>query len=1269
MTAGLVFVVGLAAFAAGPGAAFAQPAGQAIYEGPEREFLQGLRDRRMGDVALIELDRIAADPSAPADLKTILPYERALTQLSVARTGGAGVDARSRLDQAEQLLKDFVLNNPSNALAGDAQFLQAEILQQKASDLLGSGDPVELPEQTRTDARRVLENAERVYTDAIAKLTRTRDEIGAYVDQADDDAVARRNSVEARLIRARVEAARVVFRQAQTYPIGSSEREELLNQADAPLDDLYADYRRKVGAFPGRIIQGQIRMARVPDDPDAIDDLSDAERTEAKQQLTKAESLLAEVVNQAPPSSAGIAVRDAVERLRGTAQRLRLSVLNHPLKADYAAVINQATQWMNADRARGGTDEGAAVIYQRGIAHEQSAPDEDGRERTRALRAALDDYQTAARRSDMVRGPATLAADRVRGKLGLDRAEPRNFADAFDAAQPLIRQLSEKQAALATAKQSGDEAAIAEAQDDLDALLAQIRPLLNAANDFADENTDPGELSRTRYLLAYVNVLTGRYYEAAILAEFVARNFQPAQPDPDDENAPDYSNIPLEAASTAALAWTQAFQNRPSETDGSFELSQLGQIADWISTNYPNSDRAGKARVTLGRVLLRDGQLVDAAAAFASVPESDPDYAEAQLQAGDALWRRSVEIANMDAPPPGESAEDFKQQAKQRLETGVTQAEKALGNAEPSAQLLIGKVTLAQIYNGEGEFDKALAQLTGGKADVQAEIAVAQGETRPERGVKSAVFAKLVYQQLLRTQIGLGDTDAAQDTIADIQAVSDSGNIGLFRSLGEQIQDELEAMPPGQKRDDARANLVGFLEKIAGSDDQTFGSLVWIAETYAGLADSLPSDDPQANTYYDAAAAALNDALDGYLPDGDGRAGAEAAIRLRLAQVQAGAGDFQAGYDQVKQVLTSKPNALNVQTAAADLLADWGEADNDAAKLVQSLVGDEAAGVWGWGKLSKMLAGQLNGPNAEQFFPEYHAARLRIPRVRAALAETKSGTERAEEYQKAERELLSWITLSDPEKIPAETRRKAEELYLELQTERGVADPQPLPLDDAPAATPSGDGDAPQVAAADAPAGDAGTPDAADAEADDGPNLVLLIAGLVLMSLLTAGAIFAFRPKKRKRAARRTTKSSGGDAATHAKMKGHGVVRSSLPEIAPIPAAAPAVPDAGPTGTGFPDFSALPQKKSSQPAAGTAPRTRSGSGSSGKRRSSSGSSSGSSSSGRTRRSSSDAAADGKKVRRRSSSSGSSSSGSSSSGSSSSGSSDTPRKRRPKPPTE
>ena len=535
----------------------------------------------------------------------------------------------------------------------------------------------------------------------------------------------------------------------------------------------------------------------------------------------------------------------------------------------------------------------------------------------------------------------------MRGKLGLSRAEPDNFQEAYDASQTLVRQIAEKQAAVADAPD--DEKS--EAREAFDAHLAETARLLEAASNLADAGTDPGELGRIRYLLAYVNVQLGRYYEAAVLANDVARNFTPAPIDPENPEANrDRQGIPLEAASTAALAWTKAYQDRPAGTDGSFELARLGEVADFIAQKFPDSDRASAARVTLGRVLLNEGELADAAAVFAAVPESDAAYASAQLKAGDALWRRYVERANAPAPPPDAELDDLKGRAKAALRAGIEATDAKLpADAAAPSELTVGKVTLAQILNRDGEFAAVRDLLTSPPRPVTGETgAVAADGDRPARGVKSAGFAGLALQQLLRAQIGLKEIDPAMATMRALEGVGTGGNTGVFVSLGRQIEEELSALPAGPRRDETLAGFEQFLGEIGTLNEQTYGSRLWVAETYAGLAASLPDGSPRARGFYEEAAKSLRATLaslgePGFLPDGTDRAAAERGVKLRLAETLGGAGSYEEAYATITEVLAGSPNALNAQVAAANLLADWGASEGDGATLAKALRGDGAA--------------------------------------------------------------------------------------------------------------------------------------------------------------------------------------------------------------------------------------------------------------------------------------------------------------------------------------
>ena len=1135
-------------------------AGPAVGDEPTAAFLDGLRSRGLADFALLELDRLAAADRTPADIQRRLPYERAVTLMTLAEDGGPA--ARARLDQAAALLERYAEQNPDGPAAGDAQFLRAEILQRAAADRLGAGDPAALPEEAKAEARRLLEDAGRVYKDARRKLEARLRQIGPFVDQKDDAARAERAAAEAALIRSRIEAARTTFRRAETYARGEPRRDRLLDEADAPLEDVRKEYRTKIGVLQGRLLQGDIRRARVP--PDA-ESLPDGKKAEARKHLLAAGALYDEVYDAEPPRDAAPDLRDYLDGVRGTARRLKFAVLNHPLVADHNTVVSQATDWL-AENRRTDPATGAAILLERGRAYENLDPPQ--------LRDALTDYETAARRSAEVRGLANVAADRVRDELGLTRQEPETFREAYDAAQALVRKFTEQPA----------DADPAEART----TVGEAARLLETALNLADARADPGEIGRTRYLLAFMNAKLGRNYEAAVLATDVAENFEPVQPDPDDpgRNAAAVEaqkDIPLEAAATAATAWAGAFRQRPEGDDGSFELDQLRATADLIDRRFPGSGRAAAVRLSLAGLLAAEGRYADAAEAYSKIPDGDPNAPAARLRAGDALWRLYLESVNAAEPPPRGELDALLTRAREALAEGVAATDSALPSDAPASNALIGgKLALARARNLAGDHAGAKAALTDsprpvvGPDGAGGAIAVESGD-RPARGVTSVPFANAALQALLRAQIGLKEIDAARDTIQAIQQVGAGGNVAVFVGLGKQIREELDRLPPGPERDAARENLVEFLDEVAGGD-QTFGSGMWVAETYAGLAAALPDGSPRAAEYARKAAAALRGVRDsltdpGFLnPEADAAA-VRRGVTLRLAEALATAGDYEPAYGAVTEVLADSPNALNAQTTAADVLADWGESTGDADLLNKALRGDGAA--WGWGALARRLAAQLAGADGDRFQADYNAARLRVPELRRALAETMSGEERNAELARAERDLVAWVTTTDPSDLAGDTLREAEDLYENLQRARGVADREPLPTD--PGAAPPALADADPAAGDPVPAGAAADPGEAD---DGGPSVGLMIGLIVVAALVTAGAVFALRPKKKKRARRRSPaaeKVAAGAAAGGKTRKSRGAVRDSLPDRAPVPAAAPKG-DGGPAGTDFPDFSNLPKK-------------------------------------------------------------------------------------------
>src|SRR5690606_26609358 len=137
--------------------------------------------------------------------------------------------------------------------------------------------------------------------------------------------------------------------------------------------------------------------------------------------------------------------------------------------------------------------------------------------------------------------------------------------------------------------------------------------------------------------------------------------------------------------------------------------------------------------------------------------------------------------------------------------------------------------------------------LTADPHSVLNAVAVGEGEQRPTTSgaVKSQAIASLAYQQLLRAHIGIRDLEAARQTREQLEAIARAGEEAgaltqVYVEFGRELQKELEQLAAAG--DTSRLNEVrGAFEQFLGDlfnrqEGQTFNSLLWIAETYTGLA-------------------------------------------------------------------------------------------------------------------------------------------------------------------------------------------------------------------------------------------------------------------------------------------------------------------------------------------------------------------------------------------------------------------------------------------------
>jgi cellulose synthase operon protein C len=546
---------------------------------------------------------------------------------------------------------------------------------------------------------------------------------------------------------------------------------------------------------------------------------------------------------------------------------------------------------------------------------------------------------------------------------------------------------------------------------------------------------------------------------------------------------------------------------------------------------------------------------VDAAEWYANVTDGSEQYAEAQIGAGREYWVASQSVPKLAAT--GRTAtsgtadpqiSELTAKAEKFLKNGIEKAgDAADANGNPPDWLTVGKTALANLDIGLGRYDDAVKLLTDPPHSVVASVAVTDEATRPAEGVKGRPFASYVYQSLLRAQIGRHQVDASLEAMQQLEKIAGASGVegvtAIYVSLGKEIEKELARLIATNDRarlGEVRKSFEKFLEELSKrSDKMSYGSLLWIAETYTGLGDGLVEDPAAARGYFAKAANAYEQLLTRAAADNSpSRTDRILSLQLRLSNCLRRQGNYAKSLEILREVIGQRPKALDVQLAAANLLEDWG-ASPDAGSELRSLdairgLRDQAGGgsVWGWEGIAARLERVLAGGKADNELREkYFEARYNIPYCRHQFAErSKDAAARTKALDVALGEINAFALVSTD--LSDESWRKLDTLYQDIQTDLGRK-PAPLAKPDLRTATAATAG-APPAALPKSPASTNGkttevdanrSPQNAPVAKTDKPTSKgiapgWIVLGLIFVTTLTiAGVVWNIRRQKPARAA------------------------------------------------------------------------------------------------------------------------------------------------------
>lgn len=910
---------------------------------PHLEFIRGLRARGYHDVALDYLAELSMRSDVPADVRQVLPYERALTLLDGAGQLTSAKARREQLDAAQAAFEQFVQSAGDHPLVGEANSQRAKILLEKAQvELWDADDPANAQSRAafQARARQLIVQSREVSQQALVQREAAFRAFPLSIPEDDRERRRQREQAELKYLQTLLDLAESTYWEAQSYDPGSSERNRLLEQAIAGFGEIHARYRSQIVGLLSRLWQGK-----------SFEEMG----------------LIGEALGIYNTFLTHEGTSESMLELKARAQWFRLICLNHESRKDYRVVIQEATEWRNNAGRRALGEPGLGILYEMARAQEalgtdRSLPDA---ERANYLAQALASARQVARFPGRFKAPALGLVRRVAAAMGRPEQDPRNFNDAFGIgsqyAEQAGKQLREYERLLTEGR---DEEALA-VRTALTASASEMTRLFELALRLVTDDTDPQNLAIARLQLATGYFMQQKYYESAAAAEYTTQHL-PVE----------YDELARLAAFTRMAAYQNAYNDLAGE-DREFERRQTIASAEDIVARWPDSSEATDARDTIAKIYVNEGDKAQAADWWAQVPPTADDYAGSQIKAGQAYWSAYGEQTSLpDAERVAlEELQRLRDAAEQHLVTGISAWQSQLPqDAATPQELVLGKLTLAQIrnlngvYKTAGDVPGALELLTQPPHAVLAAVAVPPGEARPTdpTKVRSARIAGFAYQQLLRAHIGLRNLEAAAEARAQLEAAAageDSAALTqVYIAFGQELQKELEQLHDTGQHDrlrEVRAGFEEFLDSVSQREQgQTFGSLLWIAETYTSLAEGSRDVPGESEPYFQKASATYDRMMARAQSDAAFLANPEqkTVIALRLADCRKRQGNFPAAEQALFDAVQLSPTAPNVQFEAALLYRDWGAAETGAAdKFLTALNGRSDPPLWGWNQLARRL--------------------------------------------------------------------------------------------------------------------------------------------------------------------------------------------------------------------------------------------------------------------------------------------------------------------------
>ncbi len=986
---------------------------------PLSEFAEGLRDRRFFDAAHLYLDSLEQERRLPEELDTIIPYERALTYVENARAARYPSEKRDLLALAESHLDRFLRAVPedhhlyglANSEKGKILLGRSRVANYEWRDPANEKQQDELKIEARTTAQKARELFEAAHEHHAGEYERLR----RYIDPRDEEQIEERRISEINYMKSQMDLAMAQYELAQSYKDDHADREMVLANAAGEFDRIHSQHRHLSGGLFARMFQGKC--------------------FEEQDELSKALGIYSELLEHEGNSV-------VMRKIKDQALQFRLICLNHPKLKDHELVEKEAQNWLASAGSRQNTEIGLGIRWELASAQEAlgKSGDAESQVNEKYLKQAIQHARYISRYEGRYKGASAYMAHRLMALLQEEEGgAPKDFDSAYRVAAQFFNEISKYQQAVAQA--TGAEKAAAKSAFDIH--LEKTLDAFKLTLTFVGPETDKVKVQQVRYYIAYTLFNMRRTYESAILGFDASKRVSNDDP-----------NTSFAAGNIALVAFLSEFRKAPKKNQ--IDLQHAAEIFDFLAKNHSANESFADAQIQMATAYFAAREPEKAEKLFTSMPESDPRYPTALIQAGSSYLVAYSDAVRMpkEEQPPQDEIRKLRDKAKEFYRRGID----AMQNVTPADQsndvLINAKRSLASLLRTDGETQAALDLLTKPPHAVADAIVVGQGVTRPATGLKSAATAQSVYSELMKTYMSLGKIEKALESKSRLEATGGAASTKILMDMGKELKKEIDTLTELgelERAEKQRAAFESFLHELFKTvDSQSGRSMEWIASMYFSLAETLEKKDAaKAKTYFARAGETYNKLLAKAAADpGFVSEKRIPAIRLKLIGCRSAQGEYEEALNQVVKILKDNPMSPMTQMKAAEVLEAWGSTGSkDSKKLKQALTGmtvDEGGTkveIWGWFNLAKkLLAGSAKN---EAFKIPAREARISFLECRVKYANAMSATaEKNGELRRVKTEVENIARMSSD--IDDVHWRQYDAIYRNVQKNLGVAQPKPL---------------------------------------------------------------------------------------------------------------------------------------------------------------------------------------------------------------------------------